>query len=236
MKRLGLLGFGLLTVLAAAAAMATSAFAVQPSNLPEGVKKYTGVSEGETEFHSSSGIVVCKTASSENGEETSNLPPSGPFHIDFKECKNKETGITCTGLGEAAGIILALGTTKLVFDKPAGGSFELLTTATLFTVTLLHFNCSALVLIEVKGDVVCLDLKATENVVTHSFHCTGRVNAETKKVESNEEWCMGGDVNNACVESLKPVLLESVNHNPFTEAVQLGLGNTTYSVPVTGMV
>jgi len=235
MKRFSLLGLGLLVVLVATAAAATSALAVQPSNLPTGVKKYTGAAEGETEFHSSQGIVICKTAASEGGEETSNEPPTGPFHIAFKECKNKETGIVCTGLGDGSGIILALGTTKLVFDRPAGGTFTELTTATLFLVNTVHFSCSGLILIEVKGEVVCLDLKPTEANTKHSFHCTGRVNAETKKLESNEEWCKGGDVASACVEPTKPKLEESVNHAAFTEAVQLGLGNNVFSVAVTGM-
>jgi hypothetical protein len=109
-------------------------------------------------------------------------------------------------------------------------AFKELTTATVFLTELTHFSCTALVLVEVKGEVVCLDLKPTENTATHSFHCTGT------KTAPAEEWCKGGDVAEACVEPTVPSLLESVNHGTFKTAIQLALGNTTFGVAIAGMV
>jgi hypothetical protein len=234
MKRFSLLGLGLLVVLVSAAAMATSALAVQPSNLPVGAKQFSGASEGTTVFHNvNSGNITCKTATSTAGalnEEKTNEPPAGAFHIDFKEC-TAETGSACTGLGEAtAGTILVLGTWKLVFDKKKGVAFAGLTTATLFETSLVTFHCSALVLVEVKGEALCLDLKAEEASKTHSFHCTG------EGTKPDDEWCKGGDVAGACVEPTVPLLLGSVNKAAFSESLELALGNTTTTAVVTGMV
>jgi hypothetical protein len=235
MKRFSLLGAGLLVVLAAAAAMATSAFAVQPSNLPNTLPKtFTGKSEGETVYHSESGNVECAEASG-TGEETSNEEPSGPFHIDFTKCKLSVTGGKCTGLGETTeGTILVLGTWALPFDREVGLVFRNLTTATLFLVNLVHFSCGALILIETKGSVLCLDLKQTESNATHSYHCTGGTGRA-------EEWCMGGEdvlgTEDMCIgQWLLAQLLESVNHATFKEATELALGNSTYGVAVTGMI
>jgi hypothetical protein len=241
MKRFSLLGLGLLVVLVAAAASATSAFAVgmQPSNLPEGAKSFSGASEGTTLFHNATGDLECKTVSTLEGtqnEETANLPPLGPFHWHLKECKAEATGTVCTGLGETeAGTILVLGSWHLVFDKPlAPGTFSGLTTAMLYLFNLVTVHCSALILVEIKGEILCLDLKATEANKIHSYHCTG---AGSK---AEEEWCMKGDEalagGDMCLEPLVPQLLGSVNKGAFTESLILALGNTNYLVAVTGMV
>jgi hypothetical protein len=233
MKRLSSMGAGLLVVVAAAA-MATSAFAVQPSNLPTGVKAFTGKSEGSVIYHSESGNIECTEASG-TGEETSNEAPSGPFHIDFKNCTLSVTGGKCTGLGEAtSGTILLLGTWALPFDREVGLVFRNLTTATLLLVNVVHLSCGALILIEVKGELLCLDLKQTEANATHSYHCTGGSGRA-------EEWCMGGEdvlgTEDMCIGAwLLPQLLESVNHAAFKEANILMLGNTTYGVALTGMI
>jgi hypothetical protein len=236
MKRFSLLGLGLLAVLMSAAAMATSAFAVQPSNLPEGAKQFAGTNEGTTVFHNlTAGDITCTTASSLEGaenEETSNLPPLGPFHIHFKECVAAATGSTCTGLGETtAGTILVLGTWHLMFDRPRGGSFTGLTTAVLYLLSpTVVFHCTALVLVEVKGEALCLHLKAEETNKFHSFHCTGEGD------NPNDEWCKGGDVGGTCVEPTVPSLLGSVNKAAFTTSLELALADTNYLVAITGMV
>jgi len=234
MKRFSLLALGLLAVLVAAAAMATSAFAVQPSNLPTGVKAFTGVSEGATVYHSESGNIKCPEATG-TGEETSNEPPLGPFHIDFTNCESETLKTKCTGLGEATtGTILVLGTWHLVFDREVGKAFSGLTVATLFLTNLVHFSCGALVLVETKGEVLCLDLKPTEANAKHSYHCTG---VATNPPAANEEWCMGGETAEACTgEWLLPKLEESTNHAAFKGATELALGITTYAVAVTGMI
>jgi hypothetical protein len=236
MRRFSLLGLGLLAVLVSAAAMATSAFSVQPSNLPEGAKQFSGAHEGTTVFHNSTaGDIVCKTVSSLEGtenEETSNLPPLGPFHWHFKECGAEATGSTCTGLGETtAGTILVLGTWHLMFDRPRGGTFTGLTTAVLFLLNpVAVFHCTALVLVELKGELLCLHLKAEEANKVHSYHCGGT------GTTPDDEWCKGGDVAGTCVEPTLPSLLGSVNKAAFTTSLILALGNTNYLVAVTGMV
>jgi hypothetical protein len=234
MKRFSSLGVGLLVVLAAVAAMATSAFAVQPSNLPTGAKAFTGVAEGSTVYHSEQGNVTC-TAAKGSGEETSNEPPLGSFHIDFENCELDKLKAKCTGLGETtAGTVLVLGTWHLVFDREVGHAFAGLTVATLFLVNAVHFSCSALVLIVTEGEVLCLDLKPTEAVAKHSYHCTGAT-----LTTPNEEWCMGGEVvpGETCVgEWLVPKLTEKVNEGAPDPATELGLANATYGVAVTGMV
>jgi len=237
MKRLGYMSLGLFAVLIAISVSAASAVAVQPVNLPETSKKYTGAGEGITTYDSAQGKIECETSKSEGTEEqTGNGPPSGPFHIDFGKCKNTGTGITCTGLGEATGVILALGTVKLVFDKEVGKEFKELTVATLFETSPVHFSCSALVLIETKGEVVCLDLKPTESNKVHSFHCVGS-EPEKGVFRSTEEYCKGGDTSGTCVEPTRPILLESVNHGAFTEALELALGNTNFTTEaISGMI
>jgi hypothetical protein len=236
MRRFSLLGLGLLAVLVSAASMATSAFAVQPSNLPEGAKQFSGASEGTIVFHNATaGDIGCNTATSLEGaenEETSNLPPLGPFHWHLKECKATATGSTCTGLGETtAGTILVLGTWHLVFDRPKGGTFTGLTTATLFLLNpIAVFHCTALVLVELKGELLCLDLKPEEANKVHLFHCGG------SGTTPDDEWCKGGDVAGACVEPTVPSLLGSVNKAAFTTSLILALAETNYLVAVTGMV
>jgi hypothetical protein len=230
MRRLGILGIGLLTVFAALAAMAAAAFAVQPSNLPTGVKKGTGKSEGTTVYHSSEGNIECKNSEG-SGEETANEPPSGTAKGTFKECTGP-LGTTCTGLGEAAGIILVTGTWSLVFDREVGGTFTGLTVATVSTLAEVHFSCGALILVKVKGEVECLDLKPTEANTVHSGHCTGK-----SATEPNEEWCMGGEVSEKCTgEWLVPKLEESINEGAFKPSTELGLGSAKGEVVVTGMI
>jgi hypothetical protein len=236
MKRFGLLGVGLLVVFAALAAMSAAAFAVQPSNLPNNVpKKFTGAAEGTTVYHSAEGNIECATATG-SGEETANEPPSGTFKIDFASCKGP-LATTCTGLGEASGVILVAGTWSLVFDREIGGTFKELTTATLFNAAEVHFSCGALILIKTRGEVICLDLKATEAKAVHSYHCIGK-----NATEPAEQWCMGGEVSEACTgEWLTPKLEESINEGAFKPSTQLGLGNTKYEekekeLVVTGMV
>jgi hypothetical protein len=232
MKRLSLLGVGVLVVLAATTAMTASASAVQPSNLPTGVKAFTGKSEGTIVYHGEQGNVECKEAEG-TGEETSNEPPLGPFHIDFRLCELVSLKAKCTGLGETTtGTILTLGTWHLPFDREVGHGFTGLTVATLYLINTVHLSCGALVLIELKGELLCLDLKPTEATTKHSHHCTGK-----NVLEPNEEWCMEGDVAELCFgEWLLPKLEESVNHAAFKAATELALYNTTYGVSVTGMI
>jgi hypothetical protein len=228
MRRFGLLGVGLLFILAALAA--TAAFAVQPINLPTGTKKFTGAGEGGTFYHSSEGGIECSSATG-LGEETASQPPSGSFKLDIEGCEGP-FGTTCTGLGEATGVLLLSGTWTLVFVREVGGTFTGLTTATLFNVAEFHLSCGSLLLLDVRGEVLCLDLKPTEANTVHSYHCTGKSSSEP-----NEEWCMLGDVSEVCTgEWLRPKLEESFNEGSFKASTLLRLGNWKYEVSATGMI
>jgi hypothetical protein len=223
MKRFTLLGVVLIAIFAASAALSAVAFADEtPLDLPFVANEtMTGKSEGEPEFKSSNGTVICKEAT-EEGNIESNLPPLGLFHIHFKGCKDKATGVTCTGLGEESGVILVLGKWHLVWDEKLKAKYEL-HTATLFLVEPVHFTCF-IVLIEVKGETLCLDLKEEESEKTHSFHCVGE--ESEKKFLQNDEWCKK-DVKAECVELITPKLETSINHEAFGGSFELALGNAS---------
>jgi hypothetical protein len=239
MKRFSLLGLGLMLVLLAATATATSASAevVQPSNLPEGVKAMTGESDGTNPtFHSKEGDIVCTSAPALETSESSNKPPLGLFHIHFKGCEQTVLKVKCTGTGEEAGVILALGKWHLYFDRKVGGVFEKLTTATVFLVEPVSFKCSAVLALKVEGEVVCLDLKPETAARDFLFHCTGK-----SSTEPDEEYCRGGDELKAgtegiCLEPTLPKLTESINGGAAQPATELALGLVLYEVNVTGMI
>jgi hypothetical protein len=230
MKRLIALGVGLFAAFAALTVMTAAVFAVQPSNLPEGVKRFTGPHEGSTVYHSAAGDVTC-TVGESPGEETGNLPPSGTATITFRECKGP-LNASCTGLGQSSGVILVPVDWELVFDREKNGTFTGLTVAMLFTfLEEVHFNCGTLLLVITRGEFLCLDLKPTEASTKHSYHCTGK-----STTEPSEEWCMEGETNNTCVKWLTPKLEESVNEGVFKSSTLLLLARTAYEVAVTGMI
>jgi hypothetical protein len=218
----------LVAVFAMAAVLSTSAFAVEPINLPESStgRTWTGESEGQPEFSTEtmevgiSAVWLCSGAESEGTEEAKKA--LGLFHIRFLGCRTSIGGtvVKCTGLNDAAGEILLLGTWHLVFDRRIGGSFEKLTTAILFLVEPAHFSC--VVLFEFKGELLCLHLKPEEEAQTHSFHCVRSGDEQT------EEWCMKGDVGEKCEEPLKAKLESSINRTTFRNAALQALGNMTY--------
>jgi hypothetical protein len=207
---------------ACAAFMSATAFALAtPENLPESTKRtFNGekvAGSGEAELIAGKTAVTCKNATSEGTEESSK-PPKGTFHIDFKECKS--AGTTCTGEGEAAGVILSLGTWELIWDtlKPEV-RFEL-TTGILFKLNPeTKFSCAAgLVRVVVKGEVICLHLNPTTKSTLHEFHCLS-----TKEGRQEDTWCMK-DEREKCEEALKPLLLSSVSGGAFIESGELALG------------
>jgi len=220
MKRFRLLGLLLVALFVAAMAMSAVAVADEtPLNLPfKAGETFTGKSEGEPEFNSSNGTVICKEATALLAENTieSNLPPLGKFQIHFSVCRDKILGTVCTGLGEAAGTILAGGTWHLVWDEK-GATFEL-TVATLFLVATVHFSCGV-VLFKVEGEQLCLDLKPTELSKTHSFHCIAN------GAKQEDSWCKK-DVA-GCKELVTPILKTSVNEAVAQESAELALAQWT---------
>ena len=242
MVRFKLLGLALVAVFAMAAAMSASAFASElPENLPTSAttRTWTGESEGEPEFASETAeagvelVVKCKTAPSEGTEEPGK--PLGLFHIHFLGCASTVGGlpVKCTDLNHTtAGEILVLGTWHLVFDRKINGTFEKLTTAVLFLVELAHFTCGG-VLVEVKGEVLCLHLKPEETGFTHSFHCVRNGFLPT------EEWCkrdlvVGGV--DKCEEPVVPKLESNVSHTAFRNSAEQALGRSTYKEEIFAMV
>ncbi|HEV2975262.1 MAG TPA: hypothetical protein VGX69_09755 [Solirubrobacteraceae bacterium] len=231
MRRFKSLVLALATICVAVTAISASASAAEPVTLPESLtgRTGTGESEGEPEFSTETAeagvsvVVKCSTAPSEGTEEAKKA--SGLFHIHFLGCESeisKGTKVKCTDLNHSTpGEILALGTWRLVFDKKIGGNFEKLTTAVLSLMEPVHFSCSSLVLVEVRGEVLCLALKPEEKAFTHSGHCV------RNGFEPTEEWCMKGDVSEKCEEPLAPKLESNFNMTKFRKSAEQALGKTT---------
>jgi hypothetical protein len=217
MGRAKLLGLALVAVFAASIAMTAVASAANlPENLPTSTERtWKGEAEEKTELETVSGSkVTCTGAGAEGNEEAGK--PLGSFHITFSGCAS--LGQSCTGLGDTtAGTILVLGTWHLVFDKKTP---ELLT-AVLFLIEHVHFSCSALVLVEVLGSVLCLELKVTEKSTTHLFHCI-----QSKGVQEDKSY-----FNEAGTE-VAAGLKCSINHAAEQECGQLGLAKVTYGVEI----
>jgi hypothetical protein len=234
-----LLGTALTAVFALLAAVSSSAFALElPENLPASTTRtWTGEAEGKPEFKTEeAGAVVCEKAEAE-GTETSSKPPLGLFHIHFLTCHTKigEAEFKCTDLNHvSAGEILVLGTWHLVWDRKTGGSFTELNTAVLFLVEPVHFSCGSLLLIEVKGEQLCLHLKATESNTTHSFHCIAEEPVGGKPKQT-EEWC-AKDVAGACSGAVAPKLESFINHGVAKVSAELALGNTVYKEKISADV
>jgi hypothetical protein len=229
MKLFRLRGVLLLAVFVAALALSAVAAADEtPLNLPfTAGEKFSGKSEGEPEFVSSNGTVICKEAKAVEAESAyeSNLPPLGKFKIDFTGCTDKTVKEPCTGLGEASGTILVGGTFHLVWDEE-GATFEL-TVGTLFLVNTVHFICGIAVLFTVEGEQLCLDLKPTESSKTHSFHCVAN------GLKQKDSWCKK-DVA-GCKELVVPVLKTSINEAVPGESAELALGNVTQAASIAAM-
>lgn len=225
MRSFRLLGMMLVAMFALLAVLSTVALADEtPLVLPfEAGQALTGTNVGKPQFINPNGTVICESASALETNIESNLPPLGKFHIHFKGCKDKTTGATCTGLGEELGIILVLGTWHLVWDEKSP-TFEL-HVATLFLIETVHFNCTALVLLEVKGEQLCLDLEPEVSKTTHEFHCF------QKEGKQEDQWCKK-DLSAECMELVTPILLTSVNHGTAKESAEEALGTFTYPVAV----
>jgi hypothetical protein len=235
MRRVKLLGLALVAVFASAAALSSSAFALElPENLPTSTetRTWTGESDGTTgpvftvlNAEKKELVVTCEKATAEGTEESKK--PLGLFHIHFLKCTTNIGGpVNCTDLNHlTAGEILVLGTWHLVWDRENGKEFKELTTGVLFLIEPVHFVCGGIVLLEVKGEQLCLHLKPTEENTTHLFHCITGAN----HWQQSEEWCKK-DVGGVCTEPVKPLLLTSISHEPFVESAELALGSTTYKV------
>jgi hypothetical protein len=222
MKRFRLMGLAVLALFALATAVASTTSAFLLENLPEKARTITDKSNGPTLLETVGGTAVeCTSAPSTETEENFK-PPSGAFHIGFSGCTSKKpvNGLKCTGTGDSAGSILALGSWNLVFDKNPGTT--ILVTAMLFLLTPLKFVCGAeIVTVEVKGSVLCLHLNPTVSTKTHEFHCV-----QTKGSQEETRWW-----NTNGTEGTSQ-LLTAVNGGAFEQSGQQGLGIVEYSEAV----
>jgi hypothetical protein len=146
--------------------LTTANEAIGPVILPTltAEEKWTGESgKGTLEKLKGASNVECTKDKSEGTFEAEK--PLGKFHIDFEGCK--AAGIsTCTGLGEAKGVILALGTFHLVFDK-LGKVLSEAGLGVLFLPEPIHFECSVVnALFVVEGQLLCL-MKPANSKVKH---------------------------------------------------------------------
>lgn len=158
MKLFKAIGLTLVAVFAIAAISSATAFALPAllnSEKKEVKTKVTSNEEKVTELQTlgAGTKVECKSQKSES-EITGE---TGPFHIEFKGCTAKIGGITagtCTGTGDASGVILTLGKADLVFD-----SLTTLGVAVLFLLEpATAFSCKSIITVNesVTGDVLCL--------------------------------------------------------------------------------
>ena len=167
MQRFGILGVALMAVFALSAVVSATASAhvlILPTLTA--IEDWTGESGAGTLEALPGGTtneIACKKDKSEGTFEKDK--PLGLFHITFEGCTAGFGTLTCTGLGDANGIILSLGTAHLVWDKlgaEMGGGV-------LFLVENTHFLCVGLgkdVLFLVEGEVLCL-IKPVEMLTKH---------------------------------------------------------------------
>jgi hypothetical protein len=168
----------MLAVVALSAVASSAAFGATDEVLfvsPKTSESYKGESGSGTLSTLAGTKIVCTSDTSE-GELKAK---EGTLHIDFKGCNSG--GITCTGLGEAAGVILTLATTLLVADvlSPLAG-------AILVTLSPVHFSCS-IILFEVTGKVLCLITPINTATKHFEIFCqlTGNDPKETQYWELN---------------------------------------------------
>jgi hypothetical protein len=174
MKRFKFLGLALVAMFVVAGAVSAMAFALptllNASGELAGVVKYTAHSTGTiarlTKLNGKE--VQCKTATSE-GEFTKNSV-LGPFHITFSTCKGLSGLVTCTGTGDASGVILSLGTAHLVYD-----SLTTLGVAALLLVGLTTFECAGIAKVETKGELLCLLKPINTLALSGELNCTEKV-------------------------------------------------------------
>ena len=216
MRRFKLLGLALMAVFIAAVAVVGTASAALPKVLPEAAKNWTGASDGGGIVLLGSADITCTEAPATGTLEANK--PLGTFHIEFKNCTTEEKAIKCTGLGDAASVILTLGTWHSVFDN-----LTTLSAAVLFLIEPVHFNCSALVLVQVTGELLCLWLEPTIKKATHLFHCV----ATSPTVQEDERY-----FNEAGTEVKGVNLKCAVNEGTPAACTELALGTQTFAVEV----
>jgi hypothetical protein len=148
----------------------------------------------------------------------------GTVHADFKECTGP-LGVQCTGLGEAAGVILVLKSVLLVFD-----SLTPLGVAGLQTLSAgVHFTCFGILFEILKGGK---DLCLGTPINTAAKHFEGKCELTNNDPKETTYW-----ENNAMhtLTAAEGLLLQE-NHSSEEDAAFLGtgLGLTKNNITVDG--
>src|SRR6202161_2910675 len=214
MRRFTLIGPALMAVLALVALPVPSASAVETLEILPSLNRervWTGQQESESAELTGPLDVRC-TAANSSGTQLPAAKALGLFHDELSGCESATKH--CTGLNElVSGVILMLGTWHLFWDRVRSGPFEL-TAATVFLVEPLHFSCGGALLAEMKGELICLDLKATESNETHSFHCVPELKEGKPTNKQEEEWCE----KDPCTTWNVPLLSLATNEGEFKES------------------
>lgn len=209
------------TVLAATcalcAAMSASAFAL-PTLLPETVTSWSGKNIGETEVIRADGDAYrCSGLTQEDTVDTNRH--LGAFHLRLTGC-GEPGGLKtiCTGLGEASGVILALGSWHLVYDTLRASLSEA-GVAILYLYDNVHFTCNngfTLGVVSAGGMLLCLILNPAALTKAFEFHCNKASGAS--RPEETKYYNESGTL-----VSISPLLLAE-NEGTAEDSVEIRLG------------
>ncbi len=190
-----------------------------------GAVSFKGNTAKTTEFSILEGFAVtkCTNTKTEGGFEAGK--PLGTFHLTFTGCTTSLGG-TCTGLGDASGEILVLGTYHVVYDV-----LTTLGAGVLFLLEHVHYGCVVAginKLILVLGQVLCLITPIIGLAKTFTINCLGEKGDPKEVVYWNEA---GTEVN------IKEGLLASENEGvSYKMADQAGEGTFETSESIELMV
>jgi hypothetical protein len=221
MQRLKVVILAIIAVCASSALVsATTTFAADPEALPTAAEAYKGESGSGTLRTLGGKTIECKLALAE-GTFTGR---TGTLHGDLKECKGEGGLVTCTGLGEASGVILTLGTGLLVYD-----SLSPLGVAILGKGEPVHLACS-IVLVEIKGEGLCLITPV--GTASKHFQTVCEMTSATSGDPKETKYWEGGVEHNLGLSAL----LVSFNHGTFEGFAGLGTGLalTTNNITIDG--
>jgi hypothetical protein len=166
MKRIGIIAMCFAAVLAFSAITVVSASATEVL-LSSASGKFKAVG-GTAELIGASNIVCSSTLS----EGTSTDAHLGTFSIVFSGCK--AGSITCTGSGEASGVIKATGTSHIGLGMKSATSGES-KPGILVLPTETSFSCGILGTVHVKGNIVGLFLKKDGTAVVPPVNLAGLI-------------------------------------------------------------
>jgi hypothetical protein len=207
MQRLKVVVLALMAVFALSAFASSTAFGADAEVLPTASLAYTGTS-GPGTLRTVGGKEVLCVSDTSSGNLAGRTVS---VHIDFSTCKGEGGLVTCTGLGEASGVILVLGSGLLVYD-----SLSPLGVAILVTLTPVHFSCS-IVLVEVTGKVLCLVTPVGTSTKHGEIKC--EMTTATSGVPKETDYFEGGVTLKTV--SLAEGLLTAFNHGTPEQSAEL---------------